>query len=78
MQHDWIVDEKVATFKIPLIAIKTKSHNRVWSKSWPFDPTFWSDWILDHLVVHIFPFKTMVHGLKSELKQMRYQQNTKP
>ena len=77
MQHDWIVDQRVATFKIPLIAIKTKSPNQVWSKSWLFDPIVWSDWILDHLVGYIFPFKTMVHGLKLELKRMKYQHNTK-
>ena len=77
MQQDWIVEQRVTIFKIPLIATKTKSPNRVWSKSWLFDSIVWSDWILDHLVSHIFPFKTMVHELKSELKRMRYQQNTK-
>ena len=55
------------TFKNPLIAIKTKNPNRVWSKSW----------ILDRLVGHIFPFEMIVHGTKSELKEMRYQQKTK-
>ena len=35
------------------------------------------DWILDHLIGHIFPFKKIVHGPKLELKRMRYQQNFK-
>ena len=51
--------------------------NRVWSKSWLYDPTVGSSWILDHLIGRIFPFKMIVYEPKLELKRVRYHQNTK-
>ena len=57
MQHDQILDQRVITFKTPLIAIKTKNPNQVWLKSWLFDSTVWLSWTLDRLVGHIFSFE---------------------
>lgn len=50
--------------------------NRIWSKSLLFDSTVGSCWILNRIVGHIFPFKTIVYKPKSELKLIRYHKNT--
>jgi len=41
------VDQTVTTIKKSFYSNWSQKPNQVWSKSWPFDPTIKSSWILD-------------------------------
>ena len=62
--------------KIHFTAIKTKTLIEYGQKVdfWFYR---WITWILDRLITHIIPFEMIVYRPKSELKQIRYHQNTK-
>ena len=70
----WI--KKSQYLKNPFYRKSNQNPNWVWLKSWLFDLTIGSYWILNHLVRHIFPFETIVYRPKSELKRIRYHKNT--
>ena len=71
---EWRI-KKSQHLKNPFYRKSGQNLNRVWSKSWLFDLTIGSCWIL-HRVGNIFPFETIVYELKLNLKWMRYHKNT--
>ena len=72
---EWKI-KKSQHLKNPFYRKSGHNPNRVWSKSWLFNLTIGSCWILDRHIGNIFSFKTIVYKPKSKLKQMRYHKNT--